>query len=291
MSLAERRVGKVEGCLTSTQAVCLWLEEAHRLASVFDYVRWLRQQPAAGHPLDTILDQVEEAVRGAMKGQPREAVDRAIKREVRDAIFLFQLALQVNVKVSEQRRAYFLNLALLAAELKHLFERAVLSDDMLRAWRKVSQTPYPLDRDAAGAVEAAIWHYVETWDTLDESGGVDAWVVQHFASQGKTELPFGAYLARHGEEAQHWSPFRIPTEEELRALFGDEADWADFVAGRDFSYGLADVRDAEFEAVCGEVRQAIVEVVERGVVEEGRAVRLESVPNEGLRELPLVESA
>ena len=52
-----------------------------------------------------IGDRVEAAVRDAMKGQPRDAIEAAVRRAVGDGVFLFSLALGLNVVALEMRQA------------------------------------------------------------------------------------------------------------------------------------------------------------------------------------------
>lgn len=61
------------------------------------------------------------------------------------------------------------------------------------------------------------------------------------------------------------------------------------MAGTDFSYGLADVRDAEFDALVHKVRAEMEAPVDGGTVLKGTVLRLDSVPLEFLRDIPLVD--
>jgi hypothetical protein len=54
--------------------------------------------------LSVIGDRVESAVRDAIKGQPRDAVEAAVRRAVGDGVFLFSLALWLNVVALEIAR-------------------------------------------------------------------------------------------------------------------------------------------------------------------------------------------
>ncbi len=68
------------------------------------------------------------------------------------------------------------------------------------------------------------------------------WVTDSFVATGKTELPDGAY---------RWHPkytgsLTRPDLEEMKTLFEDQESLNRFLAGEDFSYGLADVNDTEF---------------------------------------------
>jgi hypothetical protein len=54
--------------------------------------------------LSVIGDRVEAAVRDAMKGQPRDTIEAAVRRAVGDGVFLFSLALGLNVVALEMTR-------------------------------------------------------------------------------------------------------------------------------------------------------------------------------------------
>jgi hypothetical protein len=72
-------------------------------------------------------------------------------------------------------------------------------------------------------------------------------------------------------------------------LFADETNFQKFLAGEDYSYGLADVSDHEFEARWDSVLQAIKALVSSGELQEGLVVELPAVPHNFLRNPPLVE--
>jgi len=76
----------------------------------------------------------------------------------------------------------------------------------------------------------------------------------------------------------------VPTEDEVRDLFQDAESFQQFLDGEDYSYGLADVPDAEYDAHY----EAIVCAV-KGVTQQGYAVDLPTVPHQFLRQAPLVE--
>jgi hypothetical protein len=148
------------------------------------------------------------------------------------------------------------------------------------------ELPYPLDSDTAAAVDAVKEHYVLTWDLLEEVDDITTWVREYFAAQGKPELPYQAYSLRESSNPPLTSR---PSEQEVRALFSDETEFQKFLAREDYSYGLADVSDHEFETRWDSVLQAIKALVSSGAVQEGVVVELPTVPHNLLRDAPLVE--
>jgi hypothetical protein len=100
-SAADRRLAKLEGALRPREAVLAWLADAKRYATINEYGRWIAEVPLEAAPLSVIARQVEAAVRQDMKGQPAEAVEDAVHRAIRDAVFLFVLVFQINIDAVE----------------------------------------------------------------------------------------------------------------------------------------------------------------------------------------------
>ena len=171
---------------------------------------------------------------------------------------------------------------LLIKELKSLLREQAL--DRRMRWNRIRlemQMPYPLDVETAAAIDAAKQHHVITWEVLEEGDDVGEWVRESFIARGKAVLPDGAYLMRSRTKSSYMP---VPPEEQVRQLFQDEEGFQQFLAGEDYSYGLADVSDAEYDAHY----EAIVTAI-KGVVQEGFVVELPSVPHQFLREAPLVD--
>ena len=100
-SAAARRLTKLEGALAPREAVLAWLVDAHQFPSLVDHVRSIAALPVEAAPLSVIGERVEAAVRASMKGQPRDAIETAVRRAVGDGVFLFALALGLNVEALE----------------------------------------------------------------------------------------------------------------------------------------------------------------------------------------------
>ena len=168
------------------------------------------------------------------------------------------------------------------AELKSLLREQALGRRM--RWNEIRvgiETPYPLDSETAAAVEAAKQHHVMTWELLEEGDDLGQWLLESFLAKGNTALPDGAYGMMSG--AKHLYS-KVPTEDEVRPLFEDAEGFQKFLDGEDYSYGLADVPDAEYDAHY----EAIVEAI-KGVAKQGIVVDMPSVPHQFLREAPLVD--
>jgi hypothetical protein len=97
-------VAKLEGALHPREAVLAWLVEAQQYPSLVDHVRSIAGLPVEAAPFSVIGARVEAAVRDAMRGQPRDAIEAAVRRAIGDGVFLFSLALGLNVVALEMAR-------------------------------------------------------------------------------------------------------------------------------------------------------------------------------------------
>ena len=281
MSKNIQRVAKLETGLTPKQAILLWFQEAHGFNTIFEYIHHLKSQPDSAAPIPRLTDQVAEAVKQTLKGHPREEIDKAVRQAYKDVLFLFFLHQQVNRKLISEERYFWTQGRFLIAELKSLLREQALGRRM--RWNQIRvgiETPYPLDSETAAAVEAAKQHYVMTWELLEEGDDLGQWLLESFLAKGNTALPDGAYGMMSG--AKHLYS-KVPTEDEVRPLFEDAESFQKFLDGEDYSYGLADVPDAEYDAHY----EAIVSAI-KGVAKQGIVVDMPSVPHQFLQEAPLV---
>ena len=282
MSKNIQRVAKLETGLTPKQAILLWFQEAHGFNTIFEYIHHLKSQPDSAAPIPRLTDQVAEAVKQTLKGHPREEIDKAVRQAYKDVLFLFFLHQQVNRKLISEERYFWTQGRFLIAELKSLLREQALGRRM--RWNQIRvgiETPYPLDSETAAAVEAAKQHYVMTWELLEEGDDLGQWLLESFLAKGNTALPDGAYGMMSG--AKHLYS-KVPTEDEVRPLFEDAESFQKFLDGEDYSYGLADVPDAEYDAHY----EAIVSAI-KGVAKQGIVVDMPSVPHQFLQEAPLVD--
>ena len=282
MSKNIQRVAKLETGLTPKQAILLWFQEAHGFNTIFEYIHHLKSQPDSAAPIPRLTDQVAEAVKQTLKGHRREEIDKAVRQAYKDVLFLFFLHQQVNRKLISEERYFWTQGRFLIAELKSLLREQALGRRM--RWNQIRvgiETPYPLDSETAAAVEAAKQHYVMTWELLEEGDDLGQWLLESFLAKGNTALPDGAYGMMSG--AKHLYS-KVPTEDEVRPLFEDAESFQKFLDGEDYSYGLADVPDAEYD----EHYEALVEAI-KGVAKQGIVVDMPSVPHQFLQEAPLVD--
>ena len=282
MSKNIQRVAKLETGLTPKQAILLWFQEAHGFNTIFEYIHHLKSQPDSAAPIPRLTDQVAEAVKQTLKGHPREEIDKAVRQAYKDVLFLFFLHQQVNRKLISEERYFWTQGRFLIAELKSLLREQALGRRM--RWNQIRvgiETPYPLDSETAAAVEAAKQHYVMTWELLEEGDDLGQWLLESFLAKGNTALPDGAYRMMSG--AKHLYS-KMPTEDEVRPLFEDAESFQKFLDGEDYSYGLADVPDAEYDAHYEAIVQAL-----KGLIPAGLVVVLPTVPHQFLREAPLVD--
>jgi hypothetical protein len=140
---AERRLAKLEGALSPKAATLLWLAEARQFGSLPAYVAWLIDQPISVAPLERVPAQARAGALAAMRGQPREAVQEAAHRAVRDAVFVVELVLKVNVAAEETIRIGGLRYAVLFWQMRAITSEAAL------ARRNRSRA----DRSGSGLVE------------------------------------------------------------------------------------------------------------------------------------------
>ncbi len=281
MSKNIQRVAKLETGLTPKQAILLWFQEAHGFNTIFEYIHHLKSQPDSAAPIPRLTDQVAEAVKQTLKGHPREEIDKAVRQAYKDVLFLFFLHQQVSRKLISEERYFWTQGRFLIAELKSLLREQALGRRM--RWNEIRvgiETPYPLDSETAAAVEAAKQHYVMTWELLEEGDDLGQWLLESFLAKGNTALPDGAYGMMSG--AKHLYS-KVPTEDEVRPLFEDAESFQKFLDGEDYSYGLADVPDAEYD----EHYEALVSAI-KGVAKQGIVVDMPSVPHQFLQEAPLV---
>ena len=283
----DKRLDRIEECLTPKQVALVWLKETNRHANIMEYIKSVRDLPYEIRPVPRLTGQVADATREVMKGQPRKAVEAAVHRAERDICFLLKLHHQVNGHLMMEERVWGVIFAALEGNLK-----AITWEDFYKhlinkmAGMSSREIPYPLEPETASTVSAAIHNYVTTWDELNEDT-IDEWLYNHLLDQGAQELPEGVY--KYDDNGQ-WEPLvDTGNEKEVRDCFKDDAEFERFKAGEDYSKGLASITDADYDAHYGRMVTAMQELVDSGQVREGASVFLETVPVPFLQDAPLVE--
>lgn len=111
--MTERRLDHMEHALPPKAATLLWVHEAHRFDSLTEYVEWLLDRPASDAPFARVPTQARAAARLAMRGKPLEAVVDAEHQAVRDALFLLELVINIEIaafKTIQMQRLRYLAL-------------------------------------------------------------------------------------------------------------------------------------------------------------------------------------
>jgi len=225
---------------------------------------------------------VAEGVKQTLKEQPREEINRAVRQAYRNVLFLFFLYQQVNGKLFSENRYYWTLWLLLSKELKSLLREQALDRHM--RWNRIMvgiEMPYPLDSETAAAAAAAQQHHVFTWEVLEESDDLHRWLIETYLAEGKMALPDGAYEMLSGAKLLY---SKVPTEAEVKELFQDAESFQRFLDGEDYSYGLANVPDAEYDAHY----EAIVIAI-KSLIQPGTVVDLPTIPHAFLKEVSLFD--
>jgi len=183
----DRRLDKVEGSLTARQAVILWLSEIQPCQNVYDYIQFLRSQPESTAPITRLTGQIDHAVREAMKGTQKEFIEAAVRRAVRDVVFLIKLHHQANFKVMTDQRSWSLLVAFLAEMLngiltEHLWQDALKRQpqqgsvphkikrkrnvERLQHWKEIGETFLTEVYGFQGAVTFVSTHYFDGHELL-----------------------------------------------------------------------------------------------------------------------------
>ncbi len=222
-----------------------WMAEAHEFQTLQEYAHHMKTQPGDAWPLRRLGDQMRASVKQALMGRAELVINQALRRADLDVLFLFHLHQQSNCRLAEKERYFASHSLMLAQELSALVRERINNARARHNRMMVGlNLPYPLNPETAAAVDAAIQNHVIPWETLEESDDVAGWVTDSFVAEGKTELPEGAYrLRRH-----YIGSLSGPDPEEVRARFEDQGSYDKFLAEEDYSYGLADVTNAEFSA-------------------------------------------
>ena len=283
----EKRLNKITKSLTPKQTVVLWLQETEQYRNPEEYTRFLRSRPESEAPITKLTEQVDEGLRLAMKGRPKEVVDAAVRQAVKDVVFLLKLRLQVNFKVMNESRIWRLQQIALAEALRNMRTELLFRNIIVDFANHVNyQTPYPLAPDIADAVKAAIQNHVYTWETIHDEEIIEDWLWDYFISKGAKEIPFDAYDTKDGE---YYTTVNDQNENEVRACFSTDDQFELFRSGEDYTYGLATITDAEYNAHYDGVVSGIQQLIDSGQVKKGATVFLETVPIPFLKEAPLVD--
>jgi len=132
--IVKSRMAKIEGNLTPQQVVLNWIADKMRRFSSFEELGlWGIEQPGSEAPLNKTAKAAREAVRAAMKGQPKDAINDAEWQAVREAHFLVKLFLRACEMLLEQARCYDSSLSICVLKMRLCGFRAMLDKDVREA--------------------------------------------------------------------------------------------------------------------------------------------------------------
>lgn len=301
MATVKRRLDKSERSFSPRQMVLAWMAEVPD--SLDEHLRWFARQFKAGSPLLRLLDKVAAATLAREKRAARRKQQEQVQRAVGEAAFLFFLQQDINFGFMSRLQSMTLEVAFLQESYRAAFQQECTWGDTLGVLRYLVEEPYPLEGEDASSVLAASHNQVLTFERLEsinswpfylEESPLVSWVRAHFARCGKTVIPPKSYFARDcGGYAKGRTQRRVvdaPDPNHIRKLFINRRAYSDFISARDFSFGLADVRDEEFNRVLISVVEELRRLTEAGEFRSARKVLLPSVPVPFLQTVPVVDN-
>jgi hypothetical protein len=286
---SRRRTKQVEMGLTPKQKVILWQKNLPRFEGGWDYNQWVLDQCAqtGSHPSTRLKDEAEFDIHRAMVHERPGAIEQAVTQGRQQVDFLIGLYERVNEYALREQVAVH-EIQELLGLLRNNSRRARILYPLQRLFCFLhSRIPYPLDKPTAAAVEAAVGNCVVPLHQLD-STCINRWVGDHFVSQGKQEIPptVRSFVANYVEPGD-------PEDEHLKEIltlsFHDKEALTDFLTGKDCHYGVADVRDCEWQRVRDGISEELDDLVEAGALKTSSVVRLPTVPMTFLKEAPLID--
>lgn len=312
MTTSKRRLKKIETSLTPKEVVLLRLKNE---------IAWADGLPTGGGlptdadlpayadrylgdgkpPRNKLAEQIEEVIRQAMRSEKAHQVDQAVRQAVREGDFLFGLCRHVNTNILDEFRTNVLQTGLLAEQIQGILERDSFSNEMSYLLHLVSGpgVAYPVEASTADAVEAAIRNEVIVWDLVEPTDWRytfhDDDICMHFVNQGKTQIPWELrrlqqrYQDDEDDRPDVWKLEERPGDEELLNLFGDVEAFRAYMAGDNYSFGLADVTDEEAMGVRLGVFNELKALTDKGEIKAGSVVCIPSVPVPFLQDVPLID--
>jgi hypothetical protein len=258
---ARRRLDRLEHSLGPKEAILRWLEEAHRFQSIVDYARATIDLPESAQPSIRITEQVEAAIRRTRRGRSDGELERAVRRAIGDAVFLFELVFILNQTAADFAHLAVLRSLALGGHLHHLVTDP-LSEDL--AVRRA-------DPEAARRIDTA-WR---TWRASTEELVRDVRIEQA-ARSALDETYFAGRSVLFADVAEDWTQLRDQADrldsvvETLREPFRTRA-----------GFGLRRVLPAKPGVIAGRGRSRAAELADEARIaafeilgDRGRAIAI-----------------
>ena len=189
MSSPKKRLDDLDDYLSPTEIVLRWLQEVSRMGSWQEYAASLRDSTETETPLERLTGQARRAAVRSTEGMSQDTIDKTVREYVRDVVYLLNLYVRVNARISGEFRV---TRPMIAALFTKLHSRWLVHDqrsDAAYAWVGACRDlPYPLDAETAATVGAAVVHQVESWVLLRETGTIEDWVLEDLRSEDDDEV-------------------------------------------------------------------------------------------------------
>ena len=198
--------------------------------------------------------------------------------------FLASLFYCINDDLRNRQREMQLEVDWLTERLKRLLMALQASSLAQAVDTTFAREAYPLSEEMADLLWSLNERTVRTWDEMLASE-LPAMVREYFLLQGNRAIPWGWDLMRQilvnsGEESKIAA---------ICSKFESPEDGDDFLHGRDFNYGLLDVRDEDFETALESLLEEVRSLVNSGAVEAGWVLCPKDPPNLFMSSIPLIE--
>jgi len=160
-----RRLDKLVRSLNPRQAIVLAIDNAiARFNSMTECGDWLAQNQTEhllGDPREVLADFAKR-----LKKEKPAALLKSIVSELSGRAVLAQLWLDCNHYLDEVTARQLSRLALISQHNSQVLDQIEMQLSLREAWKIIAAQPCPLGSEDAAAIEAAIIHQVQGWETL-----------------------------------------------------------------------------------------------------------------------------
>ncbi|MDI3499568.1 MAG: hypothetical protein PWP50_612 [Synergistaceae bacterium] len=265
------------------EAVKSWLEEA--------LLRQGEESEEAGPPVEGLAERVIKVLVKEHKGKGPKAVKQAFNELKPQIEFVGLLIYSINDDVDNKQREMIIETELLLEKFKRIAAAMSIDDSARAVALGLGEMPYPLSQEMAELFLSLDEHAVKSWSEI-KNEILPFMVKEHFISQGKKEIPAAwlrlLYPLNSSEEAEIDEDLKEEMEEARSAFESPEA-FSDFLEGKDFTHGLADVRNEEFDMAVETLAKEIESLSEVNVLEKENLLTPKDPPNNFMTSIPLVE--
>lgn len=259
---------------------------------------WLSETMLAPEPKDkksddsieTLGEKIIKALMREHKGKGPKAVKQAFNELKPQIEFVGSLIYSINEEIDKKRREMSLETALLVEEFKRIVGALTTSELARLTFESLSSMPYPLSEGMADLLLNLNEHALEPCNEMKERI-LPYMVKEHFVTEGKKEIPLRwLHLLRASNPSESEAESIFSEEiEGARSIFESPEAFDDFLNKRDFTHGLADIRDEEFDRAVEALAKEVESLSHAGVFETGEILQPDDFPNYFMANIPLIE--